>query len=80
MNKHLVASVLPTLILSYSLIPSQKSYETQIPIRVIRGPTKSPYAPSQGYRYDGMYKVTQVCISLLSLSSGVDCPWLVLYG
>ncbi|KAJ3743209.1 PUA-like domain-containing protein [Lentinula detonsa] len=35
-----------------------KSSLNKRPIRVIRGPSSSRYAPSQGYRYDGMYKVT----------------------
>ncbi|KAF4584755.1 hypothetical protein EYR38_001986 [Pleurotus pulmonarius] len=36
------------------------SYSTGKPVRVIRGSKlKSPYAPSYGYRYDGLYKVTE---------------------
>ncbi|KAE9397923.1 hypothetical protein BT96DRAFT_822622 [Gymnopus androsaceus JB14] len=38
----------------------KKSFETQIPIRVIRGPSDSCFSPAQGYRYDGLYKVTEV--------------------
>jgi len=37
----------------------KKSFETQIPIRVIRGPSDSCFSPAQGYRYDGLYKVTE---------------------
>ncbi|WIY04576.1 YDG/SRA domain-containing protein [Amycolatopsis mongoliensis] len=34
------------------------SWLTGAPVRVVRGPDpKSPYAPDQGYRYDGLYKV-----------------------
>ncbi|KIK62389.1 hypothetical protein GYMLUDRAFT_164905, partial [Collybiopsis luxurians FD-317 M1] len=34
---------------------------TRHPVRVIRGHTlDSPYAPAQGYRYDGLYKVAKV--------------------
>ncbi|KAH9977603.1 PUA-like domain-containing protein [Lactifluus volemus] len=34
------------------------SSETRKPVRVIRGyKLNSPYAPSEGYRYDGLYKV-----------------------
>ncbi|KAJ7293610.1 PUA-like domain-containing protein [Mycena rebaudengoi] len=36
----------------------KRSAETRKPIRVIRGfKLKSPYAPSEGYRYDGLYIV-----------------------
>jgi len=36
----------------------KKSCETKKPIRVIRGyKLKSPYAPAEGYRYDGLYTV-----------------------
>ncbi|MGN7878423.1 YDG/SRA domain-containing protein [Ensifer sp. 22460] len=28
-----------------------------IPVRVIRGPADTPYAPISGYRYDGLYRV-----------------------
>ncbi|KAJ3774990.1 PUA-like domain-containing protein [Lentinula raphanica] len=35
-----------------------KSYITARPLRLIRGASKSKYAPSEGYRYDGMYTVT----------------------
>ncbi|KAI0932237.1 hypothetical protein AcW1_000586 [Taiwanofungus camphoratus] len=36
----------------------KKSCETKKPIRVIRGyKLNSPYAPAQGYRYDGLYTV-----------------------
>ncbi|GBE77914.1 hypothetical protein SCP_0107960 [Sparassis crispa] len=35
-----------------------KSCETKKPVRVIRGfKLRSPYAPSRGYRYDGLYTV-----------------------
>jgi putative restriction endonuclease len=38
----------------------QTSYLTGAPVRVIRGAhTGSPYAPSAGYRYDGLFTVTQ---------------------
>lgn len=34
------------------------SEECGLPVRVIRGPKgEKPYAPKQGYRYDGLYKV-----------------------
>ncbi|KAF8203627.1 PUA-like domain-containing protein [Pholiota molesta] len=36
----------------------KKSCETKKPIRVVRGyKLQSPYAPSEGYRYDGLYTV-----------------------
>ncbi|KIK06967.1 hypothetical protein K443DRAFT_673855 [Laccaria amethystina LaAM-08-1] len=36
----------------------KRSSETKKPVRVIRGfKLKSPYAPSEGYRYDGLYHV-----------------------
>ncbi|KAF8973954.1 hypothetical protein BDZ97DRAFT_1912401 [Flammula alnicola] len=36
----------------------QRSCETKKPVRVIRGfKVRSPYAPSEGYRYDGLYRV-----------------------
>ncbi|EMD42027.1 hypothetical protein CERSUDRAFT_147530 [Gelatoporia subvermispora B] len=36
----------------------KKSSETKKPVRVIRGyKLNSPYAPSEGYRYDGLYTV-----------------------
>ena len=36
----------------------KRSFETQLPIRVIRGfKGTSKYAPSVGYRYDGLYVV-----------------------
>lgn len=35
-----------------------KSSETKTPVRVVRGyKLKSPYAPEEGYRYDGLYQV-----------------------
>ncbi|MBV2225612.1 MULTISPECIES: YDG/SRA domain-containing protein [unclassified Sphingobacterium] len=35
------------------------SYENQLPVRVIRGASKhSEYAPDHGYRYDGLFYVT----------------------
>ena len=35
------------------------SYERGLPIRVIRGHNPaSPFAPEEGYRYDGLYTVT----------------------
>ncbi|KAK0431203.1 PUA-like domain-containing protein [Armillaria borealis] len=34
-----------------------RSKETRNPVRVIRGPSKSIYAPVKGYRYDGLYTV-----------------------
>ncbi|KAK0497980.1 PUA-like domain-containing protein [Armillaria luteobubalina] len=34
-----------------------RSKETRNPVRVIRGPSKSIYAPDKGYRYDGLYTV-----------------------
>lgn len=38
----------------------RRSYETQRPVRVIRGFKSDPrFAPSKGYRYDGLYKVTE---------------------
>lgn len=33
------------------------SFESCLPIRVIRGPTGGQYAPLIGYRYDGLYRV-----------------------
>ncbi|MFJ7211232.1 YDG/SRA domain-containing protein [Amycolatopsis sp. NPDC098790] len=34
------------------------SSQTKEPVRVVRGPDpKSPHAPDQGYRYDGLYRV-----------------------
>ncbi len=39
----------------------QRSSETKKPVRVIRGPKlRSPYAPAEGYRYDGLYTVEKV--------------------
>lgn len=39
-----------------------KSYETGLPIRVIRGAAlSSPFAPASGYRYDGLYCVEAYC-------------------
>jgi hypothetical protein len=36
----------------------QRSVETKKPVRVIRGfKVNSPYAPYEGYRYDGLYRV-----------------------
>ena len=36
----------------------QRSAQTRRPVRVIRGfKLDSPYAPAQGYRYDGLYTV-----------------------
>ncbi|KAH9486906.1 E3 ubiquitin-protein ligase UHRF1 [Psilocybe cubensis] len=36
----------------------QRSCETKKPVRVVRGfKCKSEYAPSEGYRYDGLYRV-----------------------
>ncbi|KAF9039158.1 PUA-like domain-containing protein [Panaeolus papilionaceus] len=36
-----------------------RSWQTQRPVRVIRGPNaKSFWAPNKGYRYDGLYVVT----------------------
>ncbi|KAJ7931415.1 PUA-like domain-containing protein [Mycena leptocephala] len=38
----------------------QLSYESKVPVRVVRGHTLgSRYAPVEGYRYDGLYQVTQ---------------------
>ncbi|GHH22980.1 YDG/SRA domain-containing protein [Streptomyces lanatus] len=34
------------------------SYLEGLPVRVIRGKHDSPYAPASGYRYDGLYRVT----------------------
>ena len=35
------------------------SHERSLPVRVSRGPKQgSPYAPEAGYRYDGLYTVT----------------------
>lgn len=35
-----------------------RSFQTSLPVRVIRGATEhSVYAPAEGYRYDGLYKV-----------------------
>lgn len=34
-----------------------RSVETGLPVRVIRGPRFSAYAPDVGYRYDGLYRV-----------------------
>lgn len=40
----------------------QVSMETKKPIRVIRGyKLHSRYAPLEGYRYDGLYTVEEVC-------------------
>ena len=39
----------------------QRSSETRKPVRVIRGyKLHSPYAPAEGYRYDGLYTVEKV--------------------
>ncbi|KAL1690710.1 PUA-like domain-containing protein [Schizophyllum commune] len=39
----------------------QQSYESRKPVRVVRGfKLDSPYAPEQGFRYDGLYSVTKV--------------------
>lgn len=36
------------------------SCERSLPVRVIRGPNEaSPYAPKEGYRYDGLYTITE---------------------
>ena len=45
----------------------QKSSETKKPVRVIRGfKSTSKYAPTEGYRYDGLYVVEKVtCPALL---------------
>jgi E3 ubiquitin-protein ligase UHRF1 len=41
-----------------------RSAETRRPVRLIRGPNpKSDYAPSKGYRYDGLYVVTKACMT-----------------
>jgi hypothetical protein len=38
----------------------QESMNLALPVRVIRGPSKhSKYAPPEGYRYDGLYDVTE---------------------
>ncbi|KAI4294173.1 hypothetical protein K525DRAFT_291199 [Schizophyllum commune Loenen D] len=38
----------------------QQSYESRKPVRVVRGSKlNSPYAPEQGFRYDGLYSVTK---------------------
>jgi len=46
----------------------QKSFETGIPVRVIRGyELDSEFAPWEGFRYDGLYickRVTLFCISI----------------
>ncbi|KAF9001309.1 PUA-like domain-containing protein [Cyathus striatus] len=43
----------------------KKSAETQRPVRVIRGPNQeSVYAPSDGYRYDGLYVVKKAEIAI----------------
>ena len=34
-----------------------RSVETGLPVRVVRGPGFSAYAPAAGYRYDGLYRV-----------------------
>ena len=40
------------------LMTAQRSAETRKPVRVIRGfKLDSPYAPLEGYRYDGLYTV-----------------------
>ena len=36
-----------------------RSYETKRPIRVLRGKTAWKFAPSCGYRYDGLYQVEE---------------------
>lgn len=44
----------------------QASAETKNPVRVIRGyKLKSPYAPAEGYRYDGLYVVERVAYYFL---------------
>jgi hypothetical protein len=44
--------------LSKGNLALKRSVETKNPVRVIRGyKLKSPYAPSEGYRYDGLYTV-----------------------
>lgn len=43
----------------------QRSVDTQKPVRVIRGfkgKVRSKYAPSEGYRYDGLYLVKKAWI------------------
>ncbi|KAH9825319.1 hypothetical protein DFH28DRAFT_943472, partial [Melampsora americana] len=43
-----------------------KSLRSRLPVRVIRGPhaDDSPWAPTQGYRYDGLYRVTHQTLTL----------------
>ncbi|KAJ3539004.1 hypothetical protein NM688_g6429 [Phlebia brevispora] len=57
--------------LNQSLVMSAKR---QTPVRVIRGSgLKSKFAPYAGFRYDGLYTVHNVGISILiSMSSGVN--------
>lgn len=42
----------------------QRSAETRKPVRVIRGfKLVSPYAPTEGYRYDGLYIVEKAWLA-----------------
>ncbi|TFK68925.1 SRA-YDG [Pluteus cervinus] len=42
----------------------QRSFETRKPVRVIRGPNANPkFAPASGYRYDGLYVVTDAYLT-----------------
>ncbi|KAG6836672.1 hypothetical protein H0H93_005090 [Arthromyces matolae] len=42
----------------------KRSAETRRPVRVVRGPgVDSPYAPTEGYRFDGMYVVEEAYLA-----------------
>ncbi|KAJ7070998.1 PUA-like domain-containing protein [Mycena amicta] len=53
---------------------NNKSSQTKKPIRVIRGfKLKSPYAPYEGYRYDGLYCIEKVTYFFLLLVPAHRC-------
>ncbi|KAJ3511296.1 hypothetical protein NLJ89_g4188 [Agrocybe chaxingu] len=57
-NKMLLVRNLHMDLLVGLLTLSQRSCETKKPVRVIRGyKSHSKYAPSEGFRYDGLYRV-----------------------
>ena len=51
----------------------QRSSETRKPVRVIRGyKLHSPYAPAEGYRYDGLYTVEAVRTSVVTVTVALN--------
>ena len=53
----------------------QISSETKEPVRGIRGfKLRSPYAPAEGYRYDGLYTVEKVGVPQSANISAVAEP------